>query len=85
VRPILPPPLWKPFQNEQAKAVMEKYIPGLTMNPQTDQATDMLLQEIASSSRLLTTYVDNYQSKPIGKWISATVFPGAYLPSPSSS
>jgi hypothetical protein len=35
------------FQNEQAKAVLEKHVPGLTTNPQIDQAMGMSLRDIA--------------------------------------
>jgi cytochrome c len=35
------------FANEQAKAILEKHIPGLTTNPEVDQAMGMSLREVA--------------------------------------
>lgn len=40
-------PLGDLFKNELARAVVEKHVPGLTTNPQIDQALHMSLREIA--------------------------------------
>ena len=40
-------PLRELFQNEEAKAVLEEQVPGLTTNPELEQAMNMSLREIA--------------------------------------
>ena len=40
-------PIRELLANEQAKAVLDKHVPGMTTNPQLEQAMDMSLRQIA--------------------------------------